>query len=78
MKYQLVTWQQNGSVRDNGDGTSTLAIMVTSGIVGDTYGFVKNDATTFSFANTQTADQAKATGTASATAFVSKKYPNTP
>lgn len=77
MNYQLVKWQQNGAVKDNGDGTSTLPIMVTTGIVGDTYGFVRNDATSYSFTNTQTATQIKEVGTVAATAFVTETYPNT-
>lgn len=76
MNYQLVNWQQNGSVKDNGDGTSTMPIMVTTGIVGDTYRFIRNDATTFLFSNTLNVDGIKAAGQTSAEAFVAKQYPN--
>lgn len=76
MNYQLVNWQQNGSVKDNGDGTSTMPIMVTTGIVGDTYGFIRNDATMFSFSNTLNVDGIKTAGQTSAEAFVAKQYPN--
>lgn len=77
MNYQLVNWQQNGSVRDNGDNTSTIPIIVTTGVVGDTYGFIRNDATSYSFTNTQTATQIKEAGTLAAANFVTQKYPTT-
>lgn len=77
MQYQLINWQQNGSVRDNGDGTSSMPIMVTTGVVGDTYGFIKNDPTTSLFLNTKTADEIKAIVTQTASDFVKTKYPNT-
>lgn len=77
MQYQLKNWKQNGSVKDNGDGTSSLSIMAETEIVGDTYGFVKYDAFTSTLQNNQDIDEQKTTITNQAIVFVAKKYPNT-
>lgn len=47
MQYELKEpfFKQNGPLTDNGDGTSNQPIIITVGIVGDTYGFVPIDPT---------------------------------
>lgn len=77
MNYEFRNWQQNGSVIKNGDGTSTLPIMVTTGIVGDTYGFIRNDATSVTFKNSLSVDDSELAVQNGAIAFVAKTYPNT-
>lgn len=36
-------FQDNGSLKDNGNETSSQPIIITVGIVGDTYGFIPKD-----------------------------------
>ena len=45
MKYELVApyFEQNGLLKDNGDETSSQPIIISVGIVGDTYGFMPKD-----------------------------------
>ena len=77
MNYELKNWKQNGSLKDNEDGTSTQPIMVWTKIVGDTYGFEKADATTAIFPTASTIPQATEACQNSAIDFVKTKYPNT-
>lgn len=77
MKYEMKDWKQNGSLKDNGDGTSSQPIMVWTGIVGDTYGFKKTDPTTAVFSSTLSIPDATAKCNQAAIEFVATKYPNT-
>lgn len=77
MQYELKNWKQNGSVQDNDNGTSSLSIMATTGIVGDTYGFIKNDAFTITLQNDKTINEQKEVIIQQAITFVANKYPNT-
>lgn len=78
MQYQLKEWKQNGSLKINGDGTSTQPIMVWTKVVGDTYGFEKTDATDVTIpSGTTLPDGAVSVCDAAAAAFVAAKYPNT-
>lgn len=80
MKYELKDYKQNGSVTDNGNGTSTVPIIVKAGIVGDTYGFVSpnwgSDTVNVTFANSKTKIEIDAIAQAEAVAYVAKKYPD--
>lgn len=77
MNYELKNWKQNGSIKDNGDGTSTQPIMVWVGIMGDSYGFEKSNPTTATFSTDLSISDAIAACQSAAIAFVLATYPNT-
>jgi hypothetical protein len=52
-------------------------VNVTTGIVGDTYGFTKQDTTKMEFPISMTGTQMKNETNVKAAAFVATKYPNT-
>ena len=81
MKYTLKTWKQNGSIKDSGDGTSTMPIIITPQIEGDEYGFISPDPqknmTSFNFPNKGAdADQISDLGQVAAEKFCAVQYPN--
>lgn len=75
-------FQQNGSLKDNGDETSSQPIIITVGVVGDTYGFIPKDpsnlTTTVILPNkVKDLDELRAVCLAAADALRIKNYPNT-
>jgi hypothetical protein len=79
MQYQVtdVTWV-NAPKKSAADPTILeVAVNVTTGVVGDTYGFVKVDTMTCSFADSLTGVQIEASVLSQAAAFSASKYPNT-
>lgn len=85
MEYQLNPanpFSQNGTIKDNGDGTRSIPIIINPQIVGDTYGFVasspsKNMTTVIFPSVGKDADEIDALVLAAAIAFCAKQYPNT-
>ena len=77
MNYELKKWKQNGPIRDNGDGNSSLPIMVWTKISGDTYGFEKTNPTITIVPNNKTITECDVIINSQAVAFVTKTYPNT-
>lgn len=80
MQYEVKNVQQNGSISTNEDGTKKMPIMVTAGIVGDTYGFLPPvaGATSFNFPSTGAdADAIEQLMLAAAAQYVATTYPNT-
>lgn len=82
MNYILIDWKINGSLKDNGDGTSSQAIIVNVGIEGDKYGFIapnpQKNMTTIIFSNKNLdIDQIKQFVTTKANEYVNTTYPNT-
>lgn len=85
MEYQLNPanpFSQNGTIKDNGDGTRSIPIIINPQIVGDTYGFVapssSKNMTTVSFPSVgKDADQIDALIYAAAVAYCTEQYPNT-
>lgn len=85
MQYQLnpsAPWAINGTLKDNGDGTSSQPIIINPMVVGDTYGFTgpsSKNMTTVVLANVGLdIDQLKAKCQEAAVAFCAQQYPNTP
>lgn len=76
MNYEAKSYQTKEMV-NNGDGTATFTISVISGIVGDTYGFIRGDATTVKLALSKTGTVIYSDIEAAVDAFVASKYPNT-
>lgn len=79
MQYQVtdVTWV-NAPKKTVADPTVLeVVVNVTTGVVGDTYGFVRVDTTTCTFSETLTGIQIEAEVIAQAAAFSAAKYPNT-
>ena len=75
-------FQQNGALKDNGDGTSSQPIIITVGVVGDTYGFEPKNPTprmtTVILPNkVQDLDELRQLCLASADALRKKNYPDT-
>ena len=82
MEYELKDWKINGSLKDNGDDTSSQPIIVIVGIVGDEYGFVapnqlQNMTTVIVPNKSKDIDQLKEICTLAALQFVKDVYPNT-
>lgn len=85
MKYILNPndpWQLNGSLSDNGDGTSTQPIIITPMIEGDPYGFIssspqKNMLNVILNNKGLDIDQLKEQCTIAAEAYCKKQYPST-
>lgn len=83
MKYELIGWELNGTLKDNGDNTSTQPVVVVAGIVGDPYGFVapnifKNMFSVIIPNKLKDIDQIKAQIQQECVAFVEKTYPDVP
>ena len=74
MVYELKDWKQNGSLSDNGDGTSSQPIMMWIGIVDDTKGFEQTKPTVVIFPSTDSIEKAKDVCTAAAVKFVDENY----
>lgn len=85
MEYQLnpdSPWALNGTLRDNGDDTSTQPIIINPMVVGDTYGFVsgapsKNTLDVILPNKGLDIDQLTIECQKAAEAFCAKQYPNT-
>lgn len=83
-KYELKEpfYQDNGSLKDNGNETSSQPIIITVGVVGDTYGFIPKDPsklmTTVIIPNkAKDIDQQRALCLAAAEALRKENYPDT-
>ena len=74
-------WQINGTLKDNGDGTSSQPIMINPMVVGDEYGFTgpssKNSTTVILKNVGSDIDQLKVACQTAAEAFCIKQYPDT-
>lgn len=82
MQYEAKSWRQNGTPKDNGNGTSSFPIIVTVGIVGDTYGFLapnpeKNMTTVIISNRAKDIEQQKVLCDTAAALLVTTNYPNT-
>lgn len=81
MQYVVKSFQK-GSITDNGNGTSTMQIIVAPGIAGDKYGFtsgnIQINCTSFEFPNKGADfDQIDKLAQEAAEEFVKKTYPDT-
>lgn len=79
MNYELkdTNWVSAPKVKE-GDATKVVVFVnVTTGVVGDTYGFTKVDTTLMEFPITMTGAQMEADTQVQAAAFVATTYPNT-
>lgn len=75
-------FRQNGSLKDNGDGTSSQPIIITVGVVGDTYEFIPKGSskltTTVNLPNkVKDLDELRAVCLAAADALRKKNFPDT-
>jgi len=79
MQYELRDTNWNGAPKvKEGDATKVVVpVVVTTGIVGETYGFIKVDVMTAEFPISMTGTDMQADTQVQATAFVATKYPNT-
>lgn len=79
MQYELrdTNWQGSPKVKEGDETMVEVNVVVTSGIVGDTYGFVKLDVMLAEFPINMTGTQMQAHTQIQALAFVATTYPNT-
>lgn len=81
MKYELKGWRLNGTLINNGDGTSSQPIIICPKIVGDEYGFISPDPSrnmTNAILHNKGVDidQSEAEIEKQAIAFCAKQYPS--
>lgn len=78
-QYELKNVNSQLNVSTKEDGTGVFQVGIISGVVGDTYGFIKGDTTSVDIATwkTKTGQQLDDAILAGAAAFVAQKYPNT-
>lgn len=79
MNYELkdTDWVNAPKVKASDPTKVEVYVNVTTGIVGDTYGFTKVDTTLMEFPISMTGTQMEADTQVQAAAFVATKYPNT-
>ena len=80
MNYELRDTNWNGAPKvKEGDATKVVVpVIVTTGIVGETYGFIKLDVMIAEFPISMTGTDMQADTLVQAAAFVAATYPNTP
>lgn len=79
MNYEVkdTNWVSAPKVKENDPLKVEVYVNVTTGVVGDTYGFIKVDTTRMEFPITMTGEQMQADTLVQAAIFSSEKYPNT-
>jgi hypothetical protein len=79
MQYELrdTNWVDAPRVNPNNPTQVQVQVLVTSGIVGDTYGFTKSDVMTAEFPIAMSGTGMQENTVIQATQFVATKYPNT-
>jgi len=79
MNYELrdTNWQGAPKVKASDPTKVEVAVIVTTGVVGDTYGFIKTDAVNMEFPISMTGVDMQTSTETQALAFVATTYPNT-
>lgn len=78
MNYELkdTNWQDAPKVKATDNTKVEVNVLVTTGIVGETYGFIKYDVMLAEFPISMTGTDMQVSTQTQALAFVASKYPN--
>lgn len=78
MEYEAKKWDTK-NISTKQDGSADFTVGIITGIVGDTYGFIKGDTTIINIPNVggKTGDQTIVELQSGVNSFVASKYPNT-
>ena len=79
MNYELIEWIvfSPPQLNEPQEGKTTLTITCTTGVVGDSYGFTKNDNFDMVVDNDKTIDQITVEITQACQNYIATNYPNT-